>query len=58
MKNFEEIYIRQIDYTQDVNGFFLSFEVLKDLRKLANLLDMRIATRDEYKSFESCLYLI
>ena len=25
--NFEEIYIRQIDYTQDVKGFFLSFDV-------------------------------
>ena len=27
VNNFEEIYIRQIDYTQDVKGFFLSFEV-------------------------------
>ena len=27
VKNFEEIYIRQVDYTQDVKGFFVSFEV-------------------------------
>jgi hypothetical protein len=27
VNNFEEIYIRQIDYTQDLKGFFLSFEV-------------------------------
>lgn len=37
-KEEDNIYIRQIDYTQDLNGFFMSLSVIEDLNALGELL--------------------
>lgn len=36
----ENIYVRQIDYTQDLNGFFMSLDVMNDLTTLGKKLKL------------------
>ena len=51
-------YIYQLDYTQDLFGFFFTLAQSDDHGKLAELLNMPAALRNEYKSFLSCLYFL
>jgi len=39
-ENWRNIYIRQIDYTQDLLGFFMSSNVLTDLKIFSEKLDI------------------
>jgi hypothetical protein len=38
--DWRNVYIRQIDYTQDLLGFFMSLDVVADLKILSAKLDM------------------
>ena len=40
----ENIYIRQIDYTQDLGGFFMSMDVNTDLKLLGDLIGVKKAS--------------
>lgn len=41
-----------------MKGFFYSYELGKLITKLSELLKMRRATNNEYKSFSSCWYFL
>jgi hypothetical protein len=47
--------VKQIDFTQDVKGFFASFDVNKTLASFASMVGLS-KTRD-YKSFATCVQL-
>ena len=36
----ENIYVRQIDYTQDLNGFFMSMDINNDITALGKKLGL------------------
>ena len=54
----DNIYVRQIDYTQDMLGFFFTLNQSKDHMKLAELVGIPQAMKNDYKSFLSCLYFL
>jgi hypothetical protein len=49
-------FVQQIDYTQDMKGFFLSFDVKVDIGQLSELMNME-RTHD-YPTFESLFTLL
>ena len=38
------MYVRQIDYTQDLSGFFMSLDIKKDLKLLSKELGIGYST--------------
>ena len=52
----EGCFVWQIDCTQDMKGFFLSFDVKADIENLSKLMKMDL-TRD-YLTFESLFTLL
>ena len=53
-----DIYVRQIDYTQDLYGFFFTLNQTEDHKKLSELIGIPRALKNDYKSFLSCLYFL
>jgi hypothetical protein len=49
-------FVQQIDCTQDMKGFFLSFDVKVDIGNLSNLMDMDLT--HDYPTFESLFTLL
>jgi hypothetical protein len=52
----DSCFVWQIDCTQDIKGFFLSFDVKNDISELSKLMKMGL-TRD-YLTFESLFTLL
>lgn len=49
------IYVRQIDYTQDISGFVMFVELFPLLREYGHLIDMEYCRNDEYKQLLTCI---
>lgn len=52
----DRCFVQQIDCTQDMKGFFLSFDVKEDITRLSKLMKIDL-TRD-YPTFESLFTLL
>lgn len=40
-KELSRVYIKQIDYTQDLLGFFVSVDIFNDIKYLAKTIDFK-----------------